>query len=210
MKVDVFSKTGQVAGQIDLPDAIFNVEPHEHAMYLAVRAYLSNQRQGTHKTKGRSEVSGGGKKPWKQKGRGTARSGSSRSPVWVGGGTVFGPKPHLYKLDLPKKVKRLARKSALSTRVQEKNFVVVEDLSFAEIKTKQMADVLKALNLTGEKVLHLLAADNKNVLMSCRNIEKLTTEVADRISAYHILSNKKILVQKSAVDVLVKTFSSEA
>jgi large subunit ribosomal protein L4 len=210
MKVDIYSKTGQVAGQVDLPDAIFNAEPHEHAMYLSVRAYLSNQRQGTHKTKGRSEVSGGGKKPWKQKGRGTARSGSTRSPLWVGGGNVFGPKPHLYKLDVPKKVKRLARRSALSTRVRESNFVVIEDFSFSGIKTKQMTEVLKALKLTGEKILHLLPSDDKNVLMSCRNIEKLTTEVADRISTYHILSNKKILVQKSAIDVLVKTFSSEA
>jgi large subunit ribosomal protein L4 len=210
MKIDVYSKTGQVSGKVELPDSIFNVEPHEHAMYLAVRTYLSNQRQGTHKTKGRSEVSGGGKKPWKQKGRGTARSGSSRSPVWVGGGTIFGPKPHTYKLDLPKKVKRLARKSALSTRVRENNLIVVEDLAFSEIKTKQMAEVLKALKLTDEKVLHLMPADSANTLMSCRNIEKLTTEVADRVSTYHILSNKKILVQKSAVDVLVKTFSSEA
>jgi large subunit ribosomal protein L4 len=210
MKLDVYSKTGQVAGQVELPDAIFNVEPHEHAMYLSVRSYLAHQRQGTHKTKGRSEVSGGGKKPWKQKGRGTARSGSTRSPLWVGGGNVFGPKPHKYTLALPKKVKRLARKSALTLRVRENNFIVVEDLAFTEIKTKQMSEVLKALNIEGEKVLHLLPADNENTYLSCRNIDRLTTEVANRVSTYHILSNKKILVQKSAVDILVKTFSNEA
>jgi large subunit ribosomal protein L4 len=207
MKVDVYTKTGQVSGQVELPDAIFNIEPHEHSMYLSVRSYLAHQRQGTHKSKERAEVSGGGKKPWKQKGRGTARSGSSRSPLWVGGGTVFGPKPHKYRLDLPKKVKRLARKSALTLRVRENSFVVVEDLDFTEIKTQQMAEVLKALKLSGEKVLHLLPKDDEKMYLSCRNIEKLTTDVANRISAYDILSNKKILVHKSAIDVIVKTFN---
>jgi large subunit ribosomal protein L4 len=209
MKIDVYSKSGQVVDQVELPDEIFNIEPHEQAMYLSVKAYLANQRQGTHKTKGRSEVSGGGKKPWKQKGRGTARAGSSRSPLWVGGGNVFGPKPHRYTLALPKKVKRLARKSALTLRVRENNFIVVEDLSFTDIKTKQMVEVMKALNIAGEKTLHLLPSDNRAVYLSCRNIDKLTTEVASRISTYHILSNKKILVQRSAVDVIVNTFAQE-
>jgi large subunit ribosomal protein L4 len=207
MKADVFSKDGKVAGQVELPDSIFNVEPHEHAMYLAVRQYLAHQRQGTHKTKEKAEVSGGGKKPWRQKGRGTARSGSTRSPLWVGGGTVFGPRPHKYSVKLPKKVVRLARKSALTLRVRENNFIVIEDLSFGSIKTKQMAEVLVALNLTGQKVLHLLSATNDNVYLSSRNIERLTTQVADKISTYDILSNKKILVHKSAVDVLIKTFA---
>ncbi len=207
MKSDVFSKDGKVSGQVELPDLIFNVEPHEHAMYLAVRQYLAHQRQGTHKAKEKAEVSGGGKKPWRQKGRGTARSGSTRSPLWVGGGTVFGPRPHTYSVKLPKKVVRLARKSALTLRVRESNFVVVEDLNFASIKTKQMAEVLSALNLTGQKILHLLPASNDNVYLSSRNIERLTTQVADKISTYDILSNKKVLVHKSAVDVLIKTFA---
>lgn len=207
MKADVFSKDGKVAGQVELPDAIFNIEPHEHAMYLAVRQYLAHQRQGTHKSKEKAEVSGGGKKPWRQKGRGTARSGSTRSPLWVGGGTVFGPRPHKYSVGLPKKVVRLARKSALTLRVRENNFVVVEDLNFSSIKTKQMVDVLSALNLTGAKVLHLLPATNDNVYLSSRNIDRLTTQVADKISTYDILSNKKVLVHKSAVDVLIKTFA---
>jgi large subunit ribosomal protein L4 len=176
-------------------------------MYLAVRSYLARKRQGTHKVKGRAEVSGGGKKPWKQKGRGTARSGSSRSPLWVGGGNVFGPTPHRYSVDLPKKVKRLARKSAFTLRVRENNFVVVEDLSFGEIKTKQMADVMKALSLTDQKTLQLLPATNDNVYLSSRNIERLTTQVADKVSTYDILNNKKILVHKSAIDVIAKTFA---
>jgi large subunit ribosomal protein L4 len=207
MKIDVYSIDGNVSGQIDLPESIFNIEPHEHVMYLAVRAYLAHQRQGTHKSKERAEVRGGGKKPWKQKGRGTARAGSTRSPLWVGGGTIFGPRPHKYHHDLPKKVKRLARKSALTLRVKENSFMVIEDMNFDTIKTKQMVSVLKALNLEGQKVLQLVPAPNTNVFLSSRNINRLTTQIADKISTYDILSNKKILVHKSAVDVLVKTFA---
>jgi large subunit ribosomal protein L4 len=207
MKADVFSIEGKVSGQIELPDSIFNIDPHEHAMYLAVRQYLAHQRQGTHKAKERAEVSGGGKKPWRQKGRGTARAGSSRSPLWVGGGTVFGPRPHKYVIKLPKKVARLARKSALTLRVRENNFVVVEDLNFQSIKTKQMVNVLSALNLQGASILQLLPAPNENVYFSSRNIDRLTTQIADKISTYDILSNKKILVHKSAVEVLIRTFA---
>ncbi|MBS1536342.1 MAG: 50S ribosomal protein L4 [Bacteroidetes bacterium] len=208
MLVNVLNKDGQNAGQVELPDEVFGIEPHEHAMHLAVRVYLSNQRQGTHKTKTRTEVSGGGRKPWKQKGRGTARSGSNRSPVWVGGGTVHGPKPHLYKLDLPKKVRRLARKSAFSLRLRENNLLVLEDLSFGEIKTKQMAVVVKALNLENQKTLFLVADNEKNVVCSARNLPKLTTSVADKISTYDILRHKKLLVSKSAIERIVKTFDN--
>lgn len=208
MLVNVLNQNGQNAGQIELPDDVFGIQPHEHAMHLAVRVYLSNQRQGTHKTKTRTEVSGGGKKPWKQKGRGTARAGSSRSPVWVGGGTVHGPKPHLYKLDLPKKVRRLARKSAFSLRLQENNLIVVEDLAFNEIKTKQMAAVVKSLNLENVKTLFLIAESEKNVVMSSRNLPKFTTSVADKVSTYDILKHKKLLVSKSAVEKIVNTFQN--
>lgn len=209
MKIDVYAINGQVTGQMELPDNIFNIEPHEHAMYLDVKAYLAHQRQGTHKAKERSEVSGGGKKPWKQKGRGTARSGSSRSPLWVGGGTIFGPRPHKYESDLPKKVKRLARKSALTLRVQENNLIVVEDIVFNEIKTKEMSNILKALKIDGEKILHLLPAKNDVIFYSSRNIPRMTTALADKVASYHILSNKKILLHKSAVEVIVKTFGNE-
>lgn len=209
MKIDVYAIDGQVTGQMELPENIFNIEPHEQAMYLDVKAYLAHQRQGTHKAKERSEVSGGGKKPWRQKGRGTARSGSSRSPLWVGGGTIFGPRPHKYEIALPKKVKRLARKSALTLRAQENNLIVVEDIVFKEIKTKEMFDILKALKIEGEKILHLLPVKNDTVYYSSRNISRMTTALADKVASYDILSNKKILIHKSAVDVIVKTFGNE-
>ena len=165
MQIDVYTIDGQKSGTMELPDEIFNVEPHEHAMHLAVKVYLANQRQGTHKTKTRSEVSGGGKKPWKQKGRGTARSGSSRSPIWVGGGTIHGPKPHKYTLGLPKKVKRLARKSALSLRVRENNLLIVDDFTFDSIKTKRMSEAVKNLRIENDKTLLLLPAMDENVIL---------------------------------------------
>lgn len=208
MKVDVFSKDGQKSGEIELPDEVFNVDPHEHSMYQAVRVYLAHQRQGTHKTKERGEVSGGGKKPWRQKGRGTARAGTTRSPLWVGGGTVHGPRPHRYTIDIPRKMKKLARKSAFSLRARENNIIVVEDLALNDIKTKQVASVLKALNLEGEKVLQLLSKTDENAFLSSRNIANCTTAVADQVSTYDILRHKKILIHKSAVDVIVNTFGN--
>ena len=206
MLLNVYGKNGSVTGQVELPDEVFNVEPSEHAMYLAVKAYLANQRQGTHKTKVRSEVSGGGRKPWKQKGRGTARSGSNRSPVWVGGGTIHGPRPHLYKQYLPTQMRRLARKSALSLRVQEQNFLIIEDMSFNEIKTKNVITVLKALNLEGQKALILLKGSDKNAILSARNIPGISTIPANIASTYDILNHKKIILCKEALQDLVQTF----
>ncbi|MBL8000145.1 MAG: 50S ribosomal protein L4 [Candidatus Kapabacteria bacterium] len=210
MKVDVLSISGQKSGEVELPDDIFGIEPNEHVMYQAVRVYLAHQRQGTHKTKTRTEVSGGGKKPWKQKGRGTARAGSSRSPVWVGGGTVFGPKPHKYTIDIPRKMKRLARKSAFSCRASEQNIIVVEDFTFNDYKTKNMVAMLKALNISGEKALVLLPETIQNVVLSGRNIPKLKTAPADKISTYDILNHKKIVITKSAIDTIVATFAGVA
>jgi large subunit ribosomal protein L4 len=206
MLVNVYGKNGSVTGQVELPEEVFNIEPSEHAMYLAVKSYLANQRQGTHKTKVRAEVSGGGKKPWKQKGRGTARSGSSRSPVWVGGGTIHGPRPHLYKQYLPAQLRKLARKSALSLRVKEDNLLVVENLSFDTIKTKNVASVLKALNVEGQKALIMLNGSDKNVVMSARNIPGVSTTPATVASTYDILNHKKIILCKEALQDLVKTF----
>lgn len=208
MQVDLYSKDGGVVGQIELPDTVFAVEPNEHAMHQAVVAYLAHQRQGTAKTKIRSEVSGGGKKPWRQKGRGTARSGSSRSPVWVGGGTIHGPKPHDYVYKLPKKVSRLARKSAYSLRVAENNLIVVDDFTFDTVKTKQMASVLDKLSIKNMKTLVLLADVDKNVYMSGRNIPKLTIQPADKISTYDILNHRKIVILKSAINKIEKTFGN--
>lgn len=208
MQVDLYSKDGSVIGQVELPDSIFAVEPNEHAMHQAVVAYLAHQRQGNAKTKIRSEVSGGGKKPWRQKGRGTARSGSSRSPVWVGGGTIHGPKPHDYIYKLPKKVSRLARKSAYSLRVTENNLIVVDDFTFDAIKTKQMASVLEKLSIKNMKTLVLLPDANNNVYMSGRNIPNLTIQPADKISTYDILNHRKILVLKSAINKIENTFGN--
>jgi len=181
MQVDLYNKEGGQAGQIELNDTVFAIEPNEHAMHMAVVAFLANKRQGTAKTKTRDEVSGGGKKPWRQKGRGTARSGSTRSPIWVGGGTIHGPKPHEYKVKLTKKLKHLAKKSALSLRFEEQNAIVIEDFSFEEIKTKQMTEIIKNLKLENEKLLILLPGVNENIYLSTRNIADVSIYPADKI-----------------------------
>ncbi len=209
MTVDVLTKDGSKAGSIELPASVFGIEPSEHAMYLAVRAYLANRRQGTHKTKTRTEVSGGGKKPFKQKGTGGARRGSSRSPLMPGGGTVHGPKPHLYTLELPVKVKRLARKSALTLRARENNLVVVEDFTLSAPKTREVATMLNAVKCGGSKVLVLLPTANETFVRSARNIAGVTTFPADKISAYDVLNHTKILIFKSAIDTIAKSFGDE-
>jgi len=204
MVVDLYTRDGQVKGQVELPDEVFNIEPHEYAMYMAVRAYLSNRRQGTHKVKTRAEVSGGGRKPWPQKGRGVARAGSIRSPLWIGGGKVHGPRPRDYSMHLPRKLKRLARKSALSARAREHNLIVVEDFDFERPKTKQMVAVLDALGLSEVKTLQLLPEPKPNVMLSGRNLPKLTTMPAFMVSAYDILSHHKVLLHQGAIQVLVE------
>ena len=208
MTLDVVTKDGAKAGTVELPASVFGVEPSEHAMYLAVRAYLAHRRQGTHKTKTRTEVRGGGKKPFKQKGTGGARRGSSRSPLLPGGGTIHGPKPQLFTVDLPVKVKRLARKSALALRAQEQNVVVVEDFTLAGAKTKEISGMMKALSLDGSKVLVLLPGVDRNVVLSARNIPGVTTFPADKISAYDVLSHGKVLIFKSALSTLEQSFGS--
>lgn len=208
MLVDVYNKDGQISGQVELKDEIFGIEPNEHSMHLAVVAYLANQRQGTHKTKTRKDVSGGGKKPWRQKGRGTARAGSIRSPLWVGGGTVHGPVPHDYDMKINKKIKKLARKSALSARLQENNILVVEDFDFDTVEsrlTNNMVQILKNLNLYGEKTLIMLPDFNYKLYLASRNIEKVSIYPADKVSTYDILNHKKLLIFKGAVSVIEKT-----
>jgi len=209
MLVDLWDKTGAIVGQIELPDDIFGIEPHEHAMYLAVRAYLANHRQGTHKVKTRAEVRGGGRKPWPQKGTGRARHGSIRSPIWVGGGKVHGPRPRDYTLELPKKVKRLARKSALSLRTREGNLLVVEDFTLERIKTKLLVEVLRNLHLESVKTLILLPRVEETVIYSARNLPYVTTMLADKASTYHILAHQKILLFRSALEPLVASFGHE-
>ncbi len=207
MTFEVYKIDGSSTGEkLELADDIFGIEPNDHAIYLAVKAYRANQRQGTHKSKERGEVSGGGKKPWKQKGRGGSRAGTSRSPVWVGGGTIFGPKPHLYKQDLPKKLKRLARKSALSYKVKDEQLMIVEDFNFEQPKTKEFEKMLNALKVSGKKVLLLTKENSTSVYKSGRNIPKVKILEAAQASTYDILNNQMLIVQKGAVEVISKTF----
>lgn len=208
MLVDVYSKDGQQVEQIELRDDVFGIEPSEFAMQRAVVVYLAHQRSGTHSTKTRSFVSGGGRKPWRQKGRGTARAGSTRSPIWIGGGTIHGPQPHKYNLKIPKKMKQLAKKSALSLRCAENNLFIVEDFTFEEIKTKQMIEILNNLKLSGEKILVLLPNSDDKVYFSGRNIPKLTITQVDKISTYDILNHKKLLLFKGAIESLMNAFNN--
>jgi large subunit ribosomal protein L4 len=208
MTVEVITKDGAKAGSIELPESVFGIEPNEHAMYLAVRAYLAHRRQGTAKTKTRTEVRGGGRKPFKQKGTGGARRGSNRSPLLPGGGTIHGPVPHLYRVELPVKVRRLARKSALSLRARENNVHVVDDFSMTAPKTRDFVLMLKNLSLEGRKVLVLLPKSDDNIVRSARNIPGVTTFPADKISTYDVLNHGKLLVFKSALQTLEQSFGS--
>jgi len=211
MTLDVLKIDGSKSGDsIDLSDSIFAIEPNDHAIYLSVKAYLANQRQGTHKSKERGEVRGGGKKPWKQKGRGGARAGTSRSPLWVGGGTIFGPRPRDYRQDLPKKVKRLARKSAYSYKVKDAQLLVVEDFNIETPKTKEFSKILDALKVNGKKVLLLTEVNNINVYKSGRNIPKVKVLEASKASTYDLLNNQILILQKSAVKEIEKTFADTA
>jgi large subunit ribosomal protein L4 len=207
MTLEVYKIDGKTSGEkIELSDGIFSVEPNDHAIYLSVKSYLANQRQGTHKAKERSEVRGGGKKPWKQKGRGGSRAGTTRSPLWVGGGTIFGPRPRDYRQDLPKKLKRLARKSALSYKVKDQQLIVVEDFSFESPKTKEFKKLLESLKIDGKKVLMLTTSFNDVIYRSGRNIPKVQILEANKASTYDILNNQVLVLQKSALKVIEDTF----
>jgi large subunit ribosomal protein L4 len=206
MTIDVFNKTGAIIGQTELPDSVFAIQPRRQAMHRDRVAYLANQRQGTKKTKTRDEVSGGGKKPFRQKGTGGARAGSRRSPLMHGGGTIHGPKPIDYRMDLPRKMKQVARKSALSTRASENNILVLDDMPMPEVKTKIFVDMLKALKLDNTSVLILIPEDNKNLYLASRNIPKVSLDVATRVSTYDILTHRRILIFKDAIEPLVKIF----
>ncbi|WP_337865482.1 50S ribosomal protein L4 [Ignavibacterium sp.] len=208
MTIDVLKIDGSKSGEkLELSDSIFAIEPNDHAIYLDVKAYLANQRQGTHKAKERGEVRGGGKKPWKQKGRGGARAGTIRSPLWVGGGTIFGPRPRDYRQDLPKKVKQLARKSALSYKAKDEQLVVVEDFSFDKPKTKDFVIVIESLKLSGKKVLLLTGDYKPEVYKSGRNIPKVQVLEAAKATTYDLLNNQILVMQKSAVNVIENILS---
>ena len=209
MTLDIYKIDGKPSGKkVKLDEEIFGIQPNDHAIYLSVKAYLANQRQGTHKAKERSEVRGGGKKPWRQKGRGTARAGTIRSPLWIGGGTIFGPRPRDYRQKLPQKLKQLARKSALSHKVKDEQLIIVEDFSFEKPKTKEFISILDSFNANGKKTLLLTGKNDTNVYKSGRNISKVNVLEASKASAYDILNNQLLILQKSAVDAIVNTFKA--
>jgi large subunit ribosomal protein L4 len=208
MKLEVYKKDGTKTGEsVDLSKEIFEIEPNDHVLYLAVKAFMANQRQGTHKAKERSEVRGGGKKPRKQKGGGGARVGTMRSPLWVGGGSIFGPKPRDYREKLNKKVLTLARKSALSYKAKANQIILVEDFDFESANTKDFVSILNALNLKGKKTLFLTDGYKKNVYLSGRNVEKVNVLEASNASAYDLVNNQILLLQKSAVNLLESTIN---
>ncbi len=195
--VSVYNMEGKEVGTLELNDAVFGVEVNEHLVHMAVVAQLANKRQGTQKAKTRGEVSGGGRKPWRQKETGHARQGSTRAPQWKGGGVVFAPSPRDYTITLNKKEKRLALKSALTSRVQENKFIVVDEMKFDEIKTKKFQTVLN--NLKVEKALVVLDGDNKNAVLSARNIQGVKTAAVNTINVYDILKYNTVVATKAAV-----------
>ena len=198
-KVALYNQNGSQVGEVELNDAVFGIEPNEHVLFEAIIMQRASLRQGTHKVKGRSEVRGGGRKPWRQKGTGRARQGSIRSPQWRGGGTVFGPVPRSYSYKLPKKVRRLAIKSALSSKVAEQNILVLESLSFDTPKTKEFASVLKNLSVDS-KALVVTDVLNENVALSARNIPGVTVVAADGINVLDVVGHDKLIITKAAVE----------
>ena len=203
MEFVVYNKEGQKTDEIlKIDDLSFDVEPHEHSIYLAVKSELKRSRQGTHSTKTRAEKRGGGKKPFPQKGRGVARAGTRRSPLWVGGGVVFGPKPHEYKSKVNLKVRRLARKSALSLKLRNDKIKVVEDFNFAENKAKNVRNLLANIDAKDIKILFLTSKINENFYLASRNFAKVRTLEAIKASAYTIMRNDIILIDKDGLNQL--------
>ena len=203
--VSVYNIEGKEVGTIDLNDAVFGVEVNEHLVHMAVVSQLANNRQGTQKAKTRSEVSGGGRKPWRQKGTGHARQGSTRAPQWTGGGMVFAPVPRDYTIRLNKKEKRAALKSVLTSKVQENKFIVVDELKFDEIKTKAMKNVLA--NLKADKALVILNDNDQNVVLSARNIEGVETALTNTINVFDLLKHNTVVVTKAAVETIEEVYA---
>ena len=203
--VSVYNIEGKEVGSIELNDAVFGVEVNEHLVHMAVVNQLANNRQGTQSAKTRSEVSGGGRKPWRQKGTGHARQGSTRAPQWTGGGVVFAPTPRDYSFKLNKKEKRAALKSALTSRVQENKFIVVEELKFNEIKTKNFKNVLN--NLKVNKALVVLSESDENAVLSARNIADVKTAQVGTINVYDILKYNTVVASKAAVASIEEVYA---
>ena len=203
--VSVYNIEGKEVGTIDLSDAVFGVEVNEHLLHMAVVSQLANKRQGTQKAKTRSEVRGGGRKPWRQKGTGHARQGSTRSPQWTGGGVVFAPTPRDYSFKLNKKEKRAALKSALTSRVLENKFIVLDEINFGEIKTKNFQNVLNNLNVS--KALVVLEDDNRNAALSARNIAAVKTARTNTINVYDILKYNTVVTTKAVVEKIEEVYA---
>jgi len=208
MEVKVVNISGKETGaKVQLPESVFGVKPSDHAIYLDVKQYLANQRQGTHKSKQRNEIAGSTRKLYKQKGTGGARAGSIKSPLFNGGGRVFGPQPRDYSFKLNKKLKSLARKSALSYKAQDNNVVVLEDFSFDNIKTKNYINLVNALNLADEKTLLVLPAQNNNIYLSSRNIQKAKVITAADLNTYDVLNAGKLLLTADSLKTLEEAFA---
>ena len=203
--VTVFNMEGNEVGTMELNDAVFGVEINEHLVHLAVVRQLANKRQGTKKAKTRSEVSGGGRKPWRQKGTGHARQGSIRAPQWTGGGVVFAPVPRDYEVKMNKKERRAALKSALTSKVQDNKLVVVDSLTLAEAKTKEMQKVLT--NLKADKALVITAADDQNVAISARNIADVQTATVNTMNVYDVMKHNTVVVTKDAVASIEEVYA---
>ena len=203
--VSVYNIEGKEVGKIDLSDAVFGVEVNEHLVHMAVVSQLANNRQGTQKAKTRSEVSGGGRKPWRQKGTGHARQGSTRAPQWTGGGVVFAPVPRDYSFKMNKREKRAALKSALTSRVEENKFIVIDEINFEEAKTKNFANILK--NLDVSKALVVLNENNANTVKSAKNIPTVKTALTNTINVYDILKYDTVVVEKAAVATIEEVYA---
>lgn len=208
MEVNVLNVSGKETGaKVQLPDSVFGIEPNEHAVYLDVKQYLANQRQGTHKSKQRNEIAGSTRKLYKQKGTGGARAGSIKSPLFNGGGRVFGPQPRDYSFKLNKKLKALARKSALTYKAQDNNILVLEDFSFDGIKTKNFIKLVADLNVTNEKTLLVLPAADNNIYLSSRNLKKAKVITADQLNTYDVLNAGKLVLTTGSVKTLEEAFA---
>ena len=203
--VSVYNIEGKEVGKIDLSDAVFGVEVNEHLVHMAVVSQLANNRQGTQKAKTRSEVSGGGRKPWRQKGTGHARQGSTRAPQWTGGGVVFAPVPRDYSFKMNKREKRAALKSALTSRVEENKFIVIDEINFEEAKTKNFANIRK--NLDASKALVVLEDDNKNAELSARNIADVKTPNTNTINVYDLLKYNTVITTKAVVAKIEEVYA---
>ena len=209
MKIAIVDKEGKDTGKkAELKDSIFRIEPNDHAIYLDVKHYMANQRQGTHKTKERGEIRGSTAKIKRQKGTGTARAGSIKSPIMRGGGRAFGPRPRDYDFKLNKKVKQLARKSALTYKAKEKAIIVLEDIKFEEIKTKNLVDLNTTLKISDKKSLFVLAEQNKSLYLSSRNLKSTEVITASELNTYKIMRASTLVLFESSLDILDKFFST--